>query len=97
MREYEVTVILKSDLDDATRQELIDRIAEWLTHGDDESAKPQIDLWGERQLAYPIRDQTRGYYVFYLAQLDAERIVEIERNMRFVEDLLRHLIVRKED
>lgn len=97
MREYEVTVILQPNLDDPAREELVERVAGWLTHGDGEAARPQIDLWGERQLAYPIGNQTRGYYVLYLARLDAERIRDIERNMRFVEDLLRHLIVRKED
>ncbi len=96
MREYEVTIILQPNLDDAARDELIERIAGWLTHGDEETAVPEINHWGQRQLAYPIRKHDQGYYVLYNATLDPDRISDIEQDMRYIEDLLRYLIVRKE-
>ena len=96
MREYEVFIILQPDLEDAARDELVERVTEWLTPGEDESHKPDINHWGQRQLAYPIQNHNRGYYVLFNAQLEPQSINEIEQNLRYVEPLLRHLIVRKE-
>ncbi|GIK54486.1 MAG: 30S ribosomal protein S6 [Chloroflexi bacterium] len=97
MREYEVTIIVQPNLEEAARNELIERISTWLTHGEGEEAKPVANHWGMRQLAYPIRKFKQGYYVFFEANLDPARVAESERNMRYVEDLLRFLVIRKED
>jgi len=96
VREYEVTIILQPNLEDAARDELIERVSGWLTHSEDESGKPEINHWGQRQLAYPIRNHNQGYYVLYNAQLDPEKINDLERDMKYVEPLLRYLVVRKE-
>jgi ribosomal protein S6 len=47
-------------------------------------------------MAYPIEKNKEGYYVFFDAQIEPERIRDIERNMQFTEDILRYLFVRKE-
>ncbi|MCI0395612.1 MAG: 30S ribosomal protein S6 [Chloroflexi bacterium] len=96
MREYEVTVVFKSGLEDDARKQLIERVTGWLTHGNDEADKPVVNHWGQRTLAYPIKKFTEGYYVFYEAKLDPARINDVERNMLYVDDILRHLVVRKE-
>jgi small subunit ribosomal protein S6 len=96
VREYEVTVVLKPDLEDESQGQLIERIEGWLTHSDGEDAKPKQDHWGRRQLAYPIDNFTEGYYILFEASLDPTRIGELERNIIFAEDVLRHLVVRKD-
>lgn len=96
MREYEVTVVLKSDLDDETRAEVLGRVEGWLTQGEGEDAKPNADYWGLRKMAYEINGYTEGYYVFYLANLEPSSVGETERNILYVDEILRHLIVRKE-
>lgn len=98
MREYEVTVIFQPKLDDESRTELVDRVTSWLApDAEGEENQPKINLWGDRKLAYPIRDFNQGYYVHYEVNLDPADIKEIERKLQFVEDVLRYLIVRKED
>lgn len=96
MREYEVTVILKPDLDDDARGEVLTRVEEWLTQGEEEADKPNVAHWGQRTLAYPIRKYTEGYYVFYEVSLNPTSISEIERNIIYVDEILRHLVVRKD-
>lgn len=95
MRDYEVTVILRPDLEDGDLEKLIERLEGWLTHGDDESDKPVADHWGHRSLAYPIRKYNDGYYILYNAKLDPEKITETERNITYLEDVIRHLVARK--
>lgn len=96
MREYEVTIVIKSDLDDEARNALIDRVAEWLTPDDDNANKPVINHWGRRTLAYPIRDHKEGYYVLYEARMEPDAINAVEREILYLDDILRHLVVVKE-
>jgi small subunit ribosomal protein S6 len=95
MREYEIAVILKPGLEDKDRAQLIERVEGWLTNGE-ESNKPEADHWGQRSLAYPIRKFTEGYYVFYTAKLEPSQVSEFERNVVFAEDVIRHLVIRKD-
>ncbi len=98
MREYEVTIIIQPKLEDAKRTELIDKVTGWITDGDAaEENQPVINHWGMRKLAYPIKKNNEGYYVLYETMLDPTRIPDIERNFQFSEDMLRYLVVRKED
>ena len=54
-------------------------------------------MWGQRRLAYPIRKHKEGYYILFDARLDSERLNDIERNMQYTDDILRYMIVRKEE
>jgi small subunit ribosomal protein S6 len=97
MREYEVTVILQSKLEEPQRNQLIEAVSELLVPGAGEDQKPAVDVWGRRRLAYPILKQTEGFYVLYHASMDPARVREIERSMQYNEDILRYLIVRKSE
>lgn len=94
MRDYELTLILRADLEDDTRDQILSRVQGWLpqTAGGKE---PVFKHWGRRQLAYPIRKQSEGYYVLVEAELEAAGIADLERNIIYVDDILRHLVVRK--
>ena len=96
MRDYEVTVILRPDIDDVAREELLTSVEGWLTHGEEETDKPLPKHWGLRSMAYDIEDYTDGYYVFYDAHLEPSRVSEIERNILYTDEILRHLLVNKE-
>ena len=61
MRKYEIMYILNSNLDEATRKSTIENLNKILT---DNGAKiSDVNEWGNRELAYEIKKQTRGYYV----------------------------------
>jgi small subunit ribosomal protein S6 len=96
MREYEVAVILKPGLEDTQRAQVLERLEGWLTNGENEQDKPEADHWGQRSLAYPINKNTEGYYVFYTAKLVPSQVSEFERSVAFVEDVIRHMVIRKE-
>lgn len=96
MREYELTIILQPKLEDAARDELIERVVGWLTNNDETAEKPVINHWGKRYLAYPIKKFVEGYYVFFEAKIDPANITSIERNMQYAEDIIRYMFVRKE-
>ena len=98
MREYEVTVILKSTISEEEHAQLIERIDAWLVPSEEDRAtllKPKH--WGLRKMAYPIKKHTEGYYAFYEVQLDTNAIDSIERQMQYNEDILRYMFIRKEE
>ena len=57
----------------------------------------EIDEWGKRRLAYPINDETEGYYVLYNFAGGPEFPAELNRVSKITSGVLRSLIVRKEE
>jgi small subunit ribosomal protein S6 len=97
VREYEVTIVIKTSLDDEARNAIIEQVAGWLNPGGDEGSAPKINHWGQRSLAYPIENERDGYYVLYEATVNPEQINAVERQILYEEDILRHLVVRKDE
>ncbi len=96
MRDYEVTIIIQPQLEESERNKLIEEVRELLVPGAEDEAKPAVNEWGLRRLAYPIRKITEGYYVLYEGALDPQRVTEIERAIEYMEDVIRYLVIRKE-
>lgn len=93
MREYELICIVHPDLDESAFNEIVERIKGWITEAGGEIAK--VDLWGKRNLAYPIRKQTEGQYAFIETSMDPSENAELERNLGLLEPVLRYLITLK--
>ena len=55
----------------------------------------EIDEWGKRRLAYPINDETEGFYVLYNFVSGPEFPAELDRISKITDGVLRSLIVRK--
>lgn len=56
----------------------------------------EIDEWGKRRLAYPINDETEGYYVLYNFVSGPEFPAELDRVSKITDGVLRSLIIRKD-
>lgn len=95
MRGYELTLIFPTELDDATRDATLKKITDQLPLVEG-SPDPVIHNWGRLQMAYPINKQTEGYYVFIEANFIAGGINDLERNILFMEDVIRHMVILKE-
>ena len=92
MRKYEIMYILKADLEEATRKEVMDKLAKIITDNGGKVEKTDESM-GLRELAYPIKDQTKGYYVVLNVSMDNVAINEFNRLVRINPSVLRHLIV----
>ena len=92
MRKYEIMYILRADLDEAARAEVNAKLAKILTDKGAEITKTDETLLGLRELAYPIKDQTKGYYVVLKVNMDNAAINEFNRLVRIDNNVLRHLI-----
>ncbi len=54
-----------------------------------------VDEWGKRRLAYPINDETEGYYVFTTMTCEPTLPAELERIAGITEGVLRIMVIRK--
>jgi small subunit ribosomal protein S6 len=55
-----------------------------------------VEEWGKRKLAYPINDETEGYYVVTTFESNPEFPAELDRVYRITDGVLRSMIIAKE-
>jgi small subunit ribosomal protein S6 len=94
VREYEIVYIFDSVLTEEQVNEKLERYHQHITSGGGEITA--VDHWGKRQLAYPIRKKSSGYYVVVQFTASAEGLPEMERALTLDESLVRYLIVLSE-
>lgn len=95
LRDYEIVYIFHPSLEEERVNEKITRF-HGLIAGENGGEIAAVDHWGRRQLAYPIEDQTSGYYVVAHFNTDGALLPEFERILKLDEELLRYLIVVNE-
>src|SRR3970282_1392396 len=55
------------------------------------------EYWGLRNLAYKIKKNRKGHYVLLNIDGPSSAVLEMERNMRLNEDVIRYLTVRVDE
>jgi small subunit ribosomal protein S6 len=93
MRNYEVVIIVQPDLDEPAFAEVVQRVSSWITESGGEVSK--TDVWGKRQLAYPIHKYTEGQYFLMNVSMAPSFGVELDRNLHFLEPVIRYMLVAK--
>lgn len=53
------------------------------------------DLWGVRDLAYPIKKQAKGFYAHFELEADPKAAKGLDKILKLEEDIIRYLLVRK--
>ena len=93
MRNYEVMTVFQTKEDifskgkEVVREELVKAGAE---------ITKEEDL-GERDLAYPVKKQTRGHYILFEAAIKPEKIADIDKSLKLHGEVMKYLFVRKEE
>ena len=90
MRTYEVVFIVNPELDEIALNALVEKVKNWITEAN--GAVEKVEMWGKRRMTYIIRKQREGQYVFLQAQMAPAYLAELDRNMRFLEPVMRYLI-----
>jgi small subunit ribosomal protein S6 len=94
MREYEVIFIVHPDLDESALNDVVERVKNWIIESGGEVIK--VDSWGKKKLAYMIRKQSEGNYFSLTASMAPQFSALLERNLRFLEPVMRFLIATKQ-
>ncbi len=95
MTDYELMYILDTSFDDDAKGAVADMVQKIIT--DDAGTVDNIDVWGVRKLAYPIRKKNEGYYVVVNFQAGPELPKELDRRLKIADACMRHIIINKDE
>lgn len=93
-RDYELGFILNPEVSEEQTRAILERIEQIVNNHDGQVVK--VNQWGRRRLAYPIEHHRDGHYVFIDMILTPETVLELDRTLKVSEEVLRHLITRRD-
>ena len=89
---YEVALVLSVANGDEAVNALKEKFNDLMTKN---GTVENVDEWGKRRLAYPINDETEGYYIFTIMTSEPSLPAELERIAGITEGVLRIMVIRK--
>lgn len=95
MNKYELALVVGAKLDDDTRAAVVDRAKALIERFGGKVG--ETEEWGKRRLAYEIQKQRDAYYYFIQFEAEGDTPNELEARMRIMDNVLRYLIVRKDE
>ena len=95
MRKFETLLLLSPELSAENREGIINALTAIIER--EKGVMVEVDNWGMRDLAYPVRKLMRGYYVRLVYNAPAELIAELERNVRITDGIFKFVTVKLAD
>ena len=94
MNKYESVIIINPNVDEAGVKALEDKFTELIN----ENGKVEkVDSMGKRKLAYEIKKFGEGTYLVFNFESKPEAIKELERVYRITDDVLKFIVIKKEN
>ena len=90
---YESVVVISTTLGEDGIKAMVEKITNLISQN---GTLDSVNEWGKRRLAYPINDETEGYYVLFNFTSVPSFPAELDRIYKITEGLLRTLIVTKD-
>lgn len=94
MNKYESVIIISPNLDEREIEGIVTEITD-LINQDGEVTK--VEKMGIKKLAYEIKKNKEGYYIIFYFEAKEDVIVELERNYRINENIIKFITVRNDD
>jgi small subunit ribosomal protein S6 len=91
-REYETIYILRPDSTTDVIAQVNQKIRTVVEAGGGTLLK--VDNWGKRKLAYEVKKQLKGIYLFFSYLGTAGLVEEVERNLRLTDSVIRYYSVK---
>jgi small subunit ribosomal protein S6 len=95
LRDYELVLLVSPDVGDEGYLATVERVSKFIQERGGQVK--DVDQWGRRRLAYPIRRFNEGFYAVTHFGLEPTELRALESNLGLAEDVLRHLVVRQEE
>src|ERR1017187_5537928 len=94
-REYETIFILKPDVTNDVIGQVNTKIRHVVEAGGGQLLK--VENWGRRKLAYEVKKQLKGVYVFFNYLGGAGLVEEVERNLHLTDTVIRNYSVKADE
>ena len=94
MNKYESIIIIGQNVEEEGIKALISKFTDLINT---EGKVSNVNEIGLRKLAYEIGKNREGYYVVFEFEAKPELIVELERNYRIIDEVIKFITVRKDE
>jgi len=94
-REYEIGFIINPEATEDDVKKIIDSIVEIIQNAGGNIEN--VDEWGRRKLAFPIRKHNEGIYTFITAKVAGTVFIEVERRLKLSEKVMRFIMLRLDE
>ena len=91
-RQYELVYILPPETTEQQVTELHEQIAQVVSRMNGRIEK--TENWGRKRLAYEIQRHKEGVYVLQVIEGSGELMKELDRRLRVMDIVIRHIVVR---
>ncbi len=95
MAYYEHVFIARQDISGAQAEALAETFSGLV--GENGGSVPKTEYWGLKNLAYRIKKNRKGHYLLMNIEAPSEAVVEMERQMRLHDDILRYITIRVDE
>ena len=92
LRDYELVLVISPEVVEEEFEAAINNVSRFITESG--GIVSDIERWGKKRLAYPIRHFVEGSYVLTRFKLNPAFGKELGANLRISEEVLRHLLVK---
>ena len=93
--QYELMVILDPEIDERTVAPSLDKFLNVIRN--DGGTIENVDIWGRRRLAYEIKKKAEGIYAVVTFNATSDATVELDRQLKLSEAVLRTKVLRAEE
>lgn len=94
MDKYEIMFIVKNTIEEEKVKKIADSLKDLITN--DKGNIIDFKEMGKRKLAYPIKKEVTGTYYVMTVEANHDIIKEFSRKVSINENVLRHLVIKKE-
>ena len=91
MRQYELVCIVHPDLDETAFNGFVEKVKGWVVEIG--GIVDKVEIWGRKRLAYSIKKHREGQYVLFNLSLEPTTSAALEQNLRFLESIIRYMII----
>ena len=95
MNKYELALVVSAKLDSEAIAATVQKAKDYIERFG--GTIGEVEEWGKRKLAYEIQKQTDAYYFFINFEADAAVPAQLESVMRIMDNVLRYLVLAKDE
>ena len=94
VNKYESVIIINPNLEDGANKALIAKFTDMINK---DGKVESVDELGKKRLAYEIKKNKEGYYVVFNFEAKPDFISELERVYRITDEVIKFIVVKKEE
>jgi small subunit ribosomal protein S6 len=92
LTDYELIYIVSPEVTDEELESRIEAVNQFISGRN--GTVDEVEKWGKRKLAYPIKHFLEGNYILTRFKISPAQCKELESNLKITEEVLRHLLIK---